>query len=377
MSMNQVLAKIGVFALIIINLGAYYVFWPETAPHAAYEGQTSLPSLPPKAVEKGENTGKPAQVALAANAAQTGRQGKPSLLQGDGPRRGPVGEVDGTAGPAAGQEQEGNQPGGLSKPSLFAKNDLSSTDLPPIPELPAAGALPSPSSSAVPATPPAPVPQGDSGPGIAQVKAEDPTREQLKRLMETFPKEGLAKGSPSKGNPLPPPDPFPLATKEIAKLQPMPAGNASPTPIAQSDLWTLQMEVRGGQNVLTARLNKGIEFRIVCDQVEMKTLEGAVHAIGKVGVTGPGLKASCNRLIIGLGNDSLVLDGKAELQLQQGNGASNPAAELKGEQLTFRLQQPGGQLSGAQAFPAPLTPVPTPAAPIPAPEPFPPSKRGP
>jgi hypothetical protein len=110
---------------------------------------------------------------------------------------------------------------------------------------------------------------------------------------------------------------------------------------AESSPWTLQMEIAGGQKVLTARQGKQIEFRILCDHVEMKTTEGAVVAVGHVVVTGPGLKGVCNRFILRLASDSVTLDGKAEVQIQQGN-VVEPAGQvvvLKGEQLTLRLQQ--------------------------------------
>jgi hypothetical protein len=111
--------------------------------------------------------------------------------------------------------------------------------------------------------------------------------------------------------------------------------------------------------VLNARLNKRSDFRIVCDHLEMRTLDGAVVALGKVTFTGPGLQGSCTRLTLGLIGDSLVLDGKAEVRVQQG-GSSDPVAELKGEQLVLRLQQPAAGLTPVQ----PLTVTPTAPPPV-------------
>jgi len=104
----------------------------------------------------------------------------------------------------------------------------------------------------------------------------------------------------------------------------------------------------------------------------MKTLDGAVVAMGKVSFTGPGLKGTCSRLILGLTADSLVLDGKAEVQVQQSNPAE-PAIELKGEQLMVRLHEPVAGLTPVQSLPPVIPPtsaITTPQDLIPAVLPF-------
>jgi hypothetical protein len=195
---------------------------------------------------------------------------------------------------------------------------------------------------------------------VAPVKAVDRTIAQLKRLKESFDKE-------NGGQAVPPPLTLPptesanvklvSATDEKAVYKPMHSANSP---------WSLQVEMLGEQKLLIARLNERTEFRITCDNIMRKTLNGAAVAMGKVSFTGPGLKGSCSRLTLGLVGDSLVLEGKAEVQIQQG-GAADAFVELKGEQFTLRLQPPAVGLTPVQ----PLTVTPaqpltvTPATPMP------------
>jgi hypothetical protein len=162
--------------------------------------------------------------------------------------------------------------------------------------------------------------------------------------------------------------------KKEATEAPVPANNggtAKPIP-ADNSPWTLQWEIVGGQTKLIARLQQRLEFQVFCDRLKMETADGSVVALGKVRFTGPGVKGTCGKLVIGLGGDSLVLDDKAELQVQQGglvDGASS-VAELKGESLALRLQQPSAPQPPptASVTPTPVAPipvVPAPGAPVP------------
>jgi hypothetical protein len=121
--------------------------------------------------------------------------------------------------------------------------------------------------------------------------------------------------------------------------------------------WTLQMEINGGQTTLTARLHKRTEFKILCERVEMKTPDGAVQALGKVSFTTAGLRGACQRLTIPLNEDRLLLEGKAEVQMQQGTPPAETTVELKGDQLHLRLQAPAAENPGLRpatfSFPLP------------------------
>src|SRR4051812_17123537 len=61
---RQLLAKVGVFVLIVVNLGAYYVFWPDS-----HHGSSA---------DKSDGPGKSLQMASNASAAQPGDPWKPS-----------------------------------------------------------------------------------------------------------------------------------------------------------------------------------------------------------------------------------------------------------------------------------------------------------
>lgn len=311
---QQLLAKVGVFGLIVVNLGAYYALWPARNVHV--DGDRDMGGAASRSMEKADNAGKPLQIMPSAGAAQPVEPAKPSSL-----------------------------PGEIASGAIPLPEPLIKT----VPEMPPAAPLgivlppiPKPIDPLLPAVPAA---------TLIQAKALDPTIEQLKRLKESFGKET--------GSKAPPPEPFTVPTKELPNLKPVPApvDNETPRPgPSEVSPWSIQMEIAGGQKVLTARLQKRAEFRIICDQVEMKTLDGAVVALGKVTFTGPGLKGTCNRLTFGLSADSLVLDGKAEVHVQQSNPA-DPAIELSGEQLTLRLPQPIAGLTPVQSIPQVIPPT--------------------
>jgi hypothetical protein len=310
---KQLFAKFGVFALIVVNLGAYYVFWPENGSHGT-------------GADKSDNVGNPMRMAASASAAQPGDTWKPS------PPANPV-----TVIPAP-------KP---AEPMPLTSKDTGSTAI----ELPT---IPDPlgrSTSAAPMVLPA-LPQpvalmdksGPTDPPKLEARADDPTTEQLKRLMDTFKKEPAVEPAPlvaaQAGGALPKNNP-PTGGAPIEKSVPVKAVENSP--------WALHWEIAQGRTTLTAQLNKRLEFRIVGDRVKMETPDGAVVATGKVIFTGPNLKGNCERLTIGLTGESVTLEGKAELQIQQG-GATDlaiPTVELRGEQFTLRLQQLTGNVPAA------------------------------
>ena len=331
---KQLLAKIGVFALIVVNLGAYYLFWPDNGGRG--------PGL-----DKADGPSPSLQVAATASAAQPGDQWKPAILPKDTTLP-PVKPPD---------DSNATQPGAAPMPLPLLSNDK---DLPPIPD-PLGG-------EPKPLTPPAPPGQGGpakSSTPQAQASPEDPTKAQLKRLMDTFGK----KDAPNKLTVEP-------ARGILVAGAVVPAAKESSAPdkglghpiVPENSPWTLLWESADGHTTLTARLNKRLEFRIVCERVKMESPDGALLAIGKVAITGPGLKGSCNRLSISLTDDILVLEGKVELQIQQGSlsDLAIPMVELKGELISLRLQQlTGGGNPAAGAAASPIAP-----APAPAPAPF-------
>jgi hypothetical protein len=338
---KQLLAKCGVFVLIVVNLGAYYVFWPESGTSGSgVDRQESAGKTQPTSVNAN-----PAQ--LSETATSTATPGEPTpiklpdsqpvMLPGDVPAPAPL--AIGGKQPAAG-------------------------DLPAIPDPLSAGPLPLPSPPQV----------------VAQL--DDPTLEKLKKLKASFTKEGGSKPAPM--DPVVPTLPDLPKAPMAAPQAPLPLPGL-PTPSApqvekvaakavptDKSPWTLQWEINDGRTTLTARLNKRVDFRIVCDRVKMETLDGALVAIGKVVFMGPGLKGTCNQLTIVLSGDTVVLEGKAELQVQQGGNPTDlaiPTAELKGEQFSLRLQQTAGSVVPAHVPPG-LHDVPAPGNTNTPPSPF-------
>jgi hypothetical protein len=306
---RQLFAKLGVFGLIVLNLGAYYVFWPDNGSHG-------------NGVDKTDNSGKPMPMASNASAAQPGDPWKPSPPDPALPApkaTSPQPKSPAVTAPTADPTLPNPDPLAGSAPS-------GAVNIPSIPEpVGLAGQ-------------PAPIPED------TQTKPVDPTKVQLKRLMDTFKKEESTPAAPPTPPPTPPADP--LAGGVLPQGQPphpvISATNVSTKPIqTENSPWSLQWEFSEGRTALTARLNKRLEFRIVGDRVKMETPDGAVVASGKVKFIGPGLKGSCERLSIGLTGETLVLEGKAELQVQQGNlsDLAIPTVDLKGEQFSVRLQQ--------------------------------------
>ena len=318
---KQLLAKCGVFVLIVVNLGAYYMFWPDSGSSGA---QTDKP----------ENLGNSLQLASTAGAAQPSETAKPA----------PTESV--------------HLPGGAPAPAprFIGEKDSPTHDLPPIPNPLTAE--------------PAPV-------VVAQV--DDPTIEKLRRLKASFEKE---KEGPAKPAPVAPPPPAPVEPKVLtahdpvmgAAPPPAPIPGAPPAPkasVSGKSPWTLQWQINDGRTMLNAKLNKRLDFRIECDGIKMETHDGALAAIGNVVFSGPGLRGMCQQLTISLNGDSVVLEGKAELHVQQGNPTdiAVPTAELKGERFALRLQQTAGSTVPANAPRAPLNIGTEPLVPAPGPLP--------
>jgi hypothetical protein len=320
---KQLLAKCGVFVLIVVNLGAYYLFWPEISASTVN-------------AEKQENPGKAPPVTATAPAGQSGEPAQPLSMP-----------------------EEPTQLVSLP-PSESAPDGL-----PAIPD-PAAGPLPPP---------------------VMVAQAEDPTIEKLKRLKASFSKESTppapAPLAPLPVDPPKPPAPVQAQPTDLAPLPqtttPVPATpKTDPKSMAPSKSpWTLQWEINDGRTTLTAKLHKRVDFRIECDGVKMETQDGALVAVGKVAFSGPSLRGTCDRLTVSLGSDNLVFEGKAELHVQQGNPTdiAVPTAELKGERFALRLQQTaGGVVPTQQALPNlhsdPLVPPVGGTNPTAAPSPF-------
>src|SRR5260221_3557748 len=84
---QQLLAKIGVLGLIVVNLGAYYALWPSSTAHVA--GDRDKAGSPSPGMERPDNAGKPLQILPSAGAAQPGEPAKPAPLPSEVPPAAP------------------------------------------------------------------------------------------------------------------------------------------------------------------------------------------------------------------------------------------------------------------------------------------------
>lgn len=351
MSGKPLLAKLAVLLLIGINLGAYYAFWPErggagkTPAPDANAGHVSLPkddkpSVPPARKDE------PADAApvdpLLGSAPQEKWADPPKALASEVARGGaevpPLPhQTEKLTDPATAKTEEKASPPPAPKPAA----DLS---LPPLPKDPAVPSLPS----------------------SAGEKKDLEQAAVLQNLRNSVAQAGgVAPPVPPTGFGTPPPAAAPLPPAAA----PAP-GAPQPLKLDKSP-WSLHMEIVGGQTLLRASLHKKIEFRILCDRVEMKAPEGGVQALGRVSVSGGGVTASCQKLTLTLTGETLLLEGQAAATIAAPSGGAAPAWELKGEALSLRL----ANLPRAAEAPAAAPPVALPGLPNALPEPPPPAGR--
>lgn len=272
MGNRQIFAQIGVFALLGLNVGAYYVFWPhkesgnksEATTVTQEKGKTHL--LPTKK----DKTAPP--IAVRPDEIPTGVLGSAALLNMDKPSMSPPLNV--------GADET------LGKLLEHIKNET------------------------------APAPGGSE----KRNDAED----RLPRLV--LPEE-------KKPNPSPP------SHADLDRKQPSNSGiavaSALTTKVTPSP-WLLNMEVVGNQTQLIAKLRQpvfgrpAVEFKILCDRVEMKAPGDVVQALGKVTFAGAGLQGSCQRLTLPLHETQLVFEEQAQIVQD-----ANLGSILRGDRIVW------------------------------------------
>src|SRR5207244_511147 len=116
--------------------------------------------------------------------------------------------------------------------------------------------------------------------------------------------------------------------------QPQPQQPEPPLPMGPCP-WTLKMTIVDGLTVMEARIGKEIQFRIVCEKLDLQTPRGAIHAQGDVKISGAGLDGHCDRLLINWHVDQIVVEGNAYLKcLREGHDV-----ELTADRLSLRLSE--------------------------------------
>lgn len=110
---------------------------------------------------------------------------------------------------------------------------------------------------------------------------------------------------------------------------PTPAPPPGPVPCP----WALRMEIVEGRAQLEARSGDEVLFRINCARLDLQAPHGQLQAQGTVQISGAGLEATCERLIISWQDDKVLLEGQVRLKCHKGG----PAIELAGHQLSVKL----------------------------------------
>ncbi len=155
------------------------------------------------------------------------------------------------------------------------------------------------------------------------------------------------KPAPPSPNPLTPPPPSvpPIGPTPVPGANPSPplAPAPNPTPPATKPQtteaaeppcpWTLRVEMVKGRTLLTAQTGQEVQFRIICDKLDVQSPKGNIQASGNVKVESEGMKGSCDQLTIAWQADQVVLQGNAELKCQR----EGQEVDLQAAKLTLRL----------------------------------------
>ncbi len=133
------------------------------------------------------------------------------------------------------------------------------------------------------------------------------------------------------------------------RMPPPPASDPPPAKPLSSP-WSFHLEIVDGKNVITAKVNKTVQFRVLCDKVDIQSPGGSIQAQGNVLITCQGLEANGERMTIQLQDEFLVLEGKARIKHQ----TDNKVMELRSERFSLRLSE----LQAHGAATSALTPPP-------------------
>jgi hypothetical protein len=114
--------------------------------------------------------------------------------------------------------------------------------------------------------------------------------------------------------------------------------------------WTLKMTVVDGLTVMEARVGKEIQFRIVCEKLDLASPRGSINAQGEVKISGSGLDGHCQKLLINWHDDHILVEGNAYLKcLREGHDV-----ELQADRLSLRLSESSSIKGVGQAKPTPV-----------------------
>ncbi|HZZ81430.1 MAG TPA: hypothetical protein VFE62_23210, partial [Gemmataceae bacterium] len=317
---NQSLAKIGVFLLLGINVGAYYYFWPRnqdaskatanaaspekgagklmpTSPFGAVEEQNAPPAFPLNV---------PGQPTIVIPAPPVVMQTEPLVPSAPLVAAQPVSLPQTVERRAVADDDKAirdliKQIGG--KPPQNPAETLE--PIQQVKEL----------------SQPAPLPKEVSIPELKIGSVHPPKLEifEVPALpMEVGVKQPMPEKKESYGYPIDsgarfaPNAPVNIPAREVAIASPL-------TPKTAPARWTYTTDKVGERTQLTARLRDVnserflVEFRILCDRVDTNPQTGVAKAVGNISFTGAGWKGTCQMLTLTPHESSLVFEDRIEI----------------------------------------------------------------
>lgn len=336
---------LGLIVLAQVGLGVCY--WSTQPEYAAQE-------LPDAFVrEEAEPASAPA-AAMASTTAEPPLEGAAAVIQADYQKVVPTPIPEKSFGQTLQADPVPKNTSSPSVPEIPSLNPpakappaqrIEPTPIPPLPEpAPAAPPIPAKVASVISAPPAVPVPSVDIPP--------EPTPRKTEGKDEPPTESGKDPGIAAQAkNPPPAPPAAPLAVPAADTGKPMTSVTtpaplpplASPMPTPQAEVkkpeptrpcpWKLRLEIIKGRTHLTARTDKGAEFLIRCDELNMKRPLGNIEAIGKVEIITRGHEGKCDKLAISWQEDRVELQGHASWKSRH----QGETLELNASQLSLRL----------------------------------------
>ena len=119
--------------------------------------------------------------------------------------------------------------------------------------------------------------------------------------------------------------------------------------------WTFHLEFVDGKNLITAKVGKTVQFRVVCDKLEVVSptsfgprarntaATGNIQASGSVKITSQTLEATCDRLTIQLHDEAVRLEGSAHMKCQH----DGQELDLRADSFSLKLSDIHGKAAPA------------------------------
>ena len=121
------------------------------------------------------------------------------------------------------------------------------------------------------------------------------------------------------------------------------------------------MEVVEGRPRLEAKTEAGVQLRIDCDRLSVRSPNGDIEANGKVTMAAGTMEGSCDRLILSWRDSQITLSGKVQLKGKQ----DEHALELTADGVSMKLSPMGNKKEGIVPASFPANPSPMPQTPQP------------